>query len=122
MTYGFCRLSFGLSTILTKGTEMNIYTLIGRRVFEERKRAGLTIEELAEAASISPSFLAYIEHGKKKASVLTISQLAEGLSIPVGKLFDSAPRGRSRVESGIVAKLNAMLNRKSETDHKMIFE
>jgi len=101
---------------------MDIYALIGKRVHEERKKAGLTIEELAETASISSSFLAYLEHGKKKASVLTIKKLAEGLSIPAGKLFDSAPSGRSNAVNGIVAKLNAMLKRKSETDQKMIFE
>jgi len=44
----------------------NIYEVVGDRIREERKRAGLTIEQLAESTGISTSFLAYIETKKKK--------------------------------------------------------
>jgi len=69
----------------------NIYDIVGERIREERKKAGLTIERLAELAQISSSFLAYIETKGRKASLETIQKLAEALRIPVAKLFETAP-------------------------------
>ena len=69
----------------------NIYDIVGERIREERKKAGLTIERLAELAQISSSFLAYIETKGRKASLETIHKLAEALRIPVAKLFETAP-------------------------------
>ena len=49
----------------------SIYDILGDRVREERKKAGLTIERLAGLAGISPSFLAYIEtKGRRPALIL----------------------------------------------------
>ncbi|MBI4802794.1 MAG: helix-turn-helix transcriptional regulator [Elusimicrobia bacterium] len=61
----------------------SIYDILGDRVREERKKAGLTIEELAGLAQISSSFPAYIETKGRKASLATIEKLAQALSIPV---------------------------------------
>lgn len=68
----------------------NIYGLLGDRVREERKRAGLTIEKLAELAAISTSFLAYIETKGRKASLETVEKLAAALRIPIAELFKTA--------------------------------
>ena len=67
--------------------DKNVYDIIGDRVREERKRAGLTIERLAEKTGISTSFLAYIETKKKKASLETVEKLAKALRIPMSDLF-----------------------------------
>ena len=69
----------------------NIYDIVGERIREERKRAGLTIEQLAESAGISTSFLAYIETKKKKASLETIEKLAKALRISIADLFKTVP-------------------------------
>lgn len=69
----------------------DIHSILGDRIREERKRAGLTMESLAEAAGISTSFLAYIETKNKKASLETIEKLANALRIPVAELFMTVP-------------------------------
>ncbi len=69
----------------------DIYSILGDRIREERKQAGLTMEKLAELAGISTSFLAYIETKGRKASLETIQKLAEALRIPVARLFETAP-------------------------------
>jgi len=69
----------------------NIYDIVGERIREERKKAGLTIEKLAELAQISSSFLAYIETKGRKASLQTIQKLAQALRIPVSRLFETVP-------------------------------
>jgi len=68
----------------------DIYDVVGERIRQERKTSSLTIEQLAGLAGISPSFLAYIETKKKKASLETIGKLAKALGIPVADLFKTS--------------------------------
>ena len=44
----------------------DIYELIGRRVREERKRLGLSIEKLADLAAVTPSFRPRRTPGKER--------------------------------------------------------
>ena len=69
-----------------------IYRTIGRRIREERKRSKLTIEQLAELAGISTSFLAYIERRERRARLETLARLADVLRIPIGNLLESKER------------------------------
>ncbi|MFA5975727.1 MAG: helix-turn-helix transcriptional regulator [Elusimicrobiota bacterium] len=61
---------------------------MSQRVKEERLRAGLTLERLAEASDISPSFLAYIEKGRKKPSLQTLWKISQALDLSLGRLLD----------------------------------
>jgi len=69
----------------------DIHAVVGGRIREERQRAGLTMEKLAELAGISTSFVAYIETRGKKASLETIEKVANALRIPVADLFRTIP-------------------------------
>lgn len=69
----------------------DIHSILGDRIREERKRAGLTMERLAELAGISTSFLAYIELKGRKASLATIEKVANALRLPVADLFKTVP-------------------------------
>jgi transcriptional regulator with XRE-family HTH domain len=69
----------------------DIYEVLAKRIREARKRSGLTLERLAEAAGIGASFLAYIETGGRKPSLATIDKIAGALRIPVAELFKDAP-------------------------------
>lgn len=66
---------------------MDIYKSVGSRVKNERKSAGLTIEELAHRAGISASFLSYVETGNKKCSLETVRKLAAALAVPTSTFF-----------------------------------
>ncbi|MHB0997253.1 MAG: helix-turn-helix domain-containing protein [Elusimicrobiales bacterium] len=72
-------------------TRRDIHAVLGERIREERKRAGLTMEKLAELSGISTSFLAYIETKRKKASLETIEKIALALRLPVSDLFRTMP-------------------------------
>ena len=52
---------------------------IGKKIREERLNKGLTQEQLAEKANISPAFVGHIERGEKKASLETMSRLVMAL-------------------------------------------
>ncbi|MDA8243192.1 MAG: helix-turn-helix transcriptional regulator [Elusimicrobia bacterium] len=101
----------------------SIYEIIGERTREERKKAGLTIERLAELARISPSFLAYIETKRRKASLETVQRLAEALHLPVSSLFaaESRQRGGDAVYSA-TQQFAQIIRGKSETETYGILE
>jgi len=67
---------------------MSIYTTIAKQLRLRRLQAGLTLEDLADTAGISVSFLAYLETNKKKPSLATIAKIAAALKIPVSALFN----------------------------------
>ncbi|MDA8131009.1 MAG: helix-turn-helix transcriptional regulator [Elusimicrobia bacterium] len=69
----------------------DIHSIVGNRIREERQRAGLTMEKLAELAGISTSFVAYIETKGKKASLETIEKISNALRLPVADLFRTMP-------------------------------
>jgi len=65
----------------------NFYKSLGSRVRAERKKLGLTQEELAEKVDLTGNFLGHIERGTKKASLDTMKKLADALEIPMENLF-----------------------------------
>lgn len=98
----------------------DIYAAVGRRIRSERSKVGLTLEELAEASSISASFLAYVEQGKKKASLVTIQKLADGLRIPVASLFADIRAARGVYEARTLGKLMPLLKERTAKDRDFI--
>lgn len=59
---------------------------IGMRIRDLRHECGLTQEALAEEASLSVSYLSHIEHGKKRASLAVLVQIASALQTTVDYL------------------------------------
>lgn len=65
----------------------DIYSVIGRRIREERQIRGLSIEKLAEKAEMAASFLGSIERGERKLSVLTLDKLSRALNTQASDLM-----------------------------------
>jgi XRE family transcriptional regulator, regulator of sulfur utilization len=62
---------------------------VGKRVQSLRKARGLTLQELAVAASVSVSMLSSVERGQKAATILVLDRIADGLGVPLGGLITS---------------------------------
>ncbi|MFF7966566.1 pyridoxamine 5'-phosphate oxidase family protein [Streptomyces sp. NPDC007903] len=60
---------------------------IGRRVGAERRRQGLTLEEAAGRARMSPAYLAYLEERPADPSLATLIRLAGTLGTTVAELL-----------------------------------
>lgn len=73
----------------------SIYDRIGIKIREERKRRHLSLEELAERASLTSSFLGHIERGERKLSVAALEQIASALDLPLGALAGGTPAKRT---------------------------
>lgn len=64
--------------------------MIGKNIYEIRKKRGLTLSELAERAKISKSYLSNIErHLNKNPSIQVIRRIAEVLGVDLKTLIKS---------------------------------
>lgn len=98
---------------------MRIQTRFGREVRRRRRALGMTLDQFAEEAELSPNYLGSIENGQRDPSLSTVQRLADAFGVSIGelvgdreeftaevreaaKLFDSAPRS---VRASVMAML-----------------
>lgn len=62
--------------------------LLGKRIKELRKNAGLTQEKLAEMINIETTSLSGIESGRHYPSMPTLERIASSLHVELKSLFD----------------------------------
>jgi transcriptional regulator with XRE-family HTH domain len=67
-----------------------------------RRRAGLSVRELARQAGVSPSLVSQIENGRSRASASTLHTLARLLDVAVDDLVDREARSRADPSRGQV--------------------
>ncbi|MDX2257521.1 MAG: XRE family transcriptional regulator [Hyphomicrobiaceae bacterium] len=80
----------------------NLEQVIGARVRDSRKLAGLTLAELAAAADLSTAMLSRIENGQISPSLNTLQLLSGAINMPLSMLLASVEesRGCSYVKAG----------------------
>ena len=72
---------------IMKIVEANIdYKLIGERIKETRKKAGLSQEKLAEMIDVTTVYISRIERGGQ-INLKRLSQISIALSVPIGQLL-----------------------------------
>ncbi|WP_459842087.1 cupin domain-containing protein [Fusibacter bizertensis] len=64
---------------------------LGKKIKAVRTKAGLSIKELAEKASVSTGLISQIENGKVVPSVTALYKVAKALNVSVGYFFDDEP-------------------------------
>ena len=63
------------------------YSLLGKRIREERLRLGMTQEKLAEEVNISTAYLGQIERGERSVTLDKLIPLANRLGVTVDFLL-----------------------------------
>jgi transcriptional regulator with XRE-family HTH domain len=86
-------------------------TDLGRRIAEQRDRAGLTVAEAAERAGMSPDYLAYLESSTSpNPSQAALTRIAGALGVPPGSLSGAGlmlpPGQRNAAPSPVLATLS----------------
>lgn len=98
---------------------LDIYSLIGRRIREERHALGLSIEKLAELAELTPSFLGLIERGDRKMSVATLNNLCVALQVSPEDLMGMPEKRRL---SGWDRKISFVVNMQPEPVKELVYK
>jgi transcriptional regulator with XRE-family HTH domain len=65
----------------------DIRVQFGQRLRKLRKERGWTQAVMAEILGLDRSYLAEIEEGKRNVCLLNLKVIADGLQIPLAKLF-----------------------------------
>lgn len=81
----------------------DILVRLGARIREERKRAELSQEKLAELVDLSVNYIGYIERGKQAPYLKTLERIAKALDVEVYELF-LFERGNKKLKTGDAIK------------------
>lgn len=77
---------------------------VARRVRTFRTQAGMTQEQLARAAKVTPKFLSQLENGHVNASIAVLARVVEdGLSMPLATFFGADP------DDDVVAEVSTII-------------
>jgi transcriptional regulator with XRE-family HTH domain len=69
--------------------------LIGAGLRRARRRAGLTLREVAESAGVTESFLSQVERDVASPSIATLRRVAVSLGLSIGEILDQVgPHGQ----------------------------
>lgn len=68
--------------------ESNIdYKLIGQRIKEARKKAGLSQEKLSEMIDVTTVYISRVERGNGQVNLKRLSQISIALNVPIEELI-----------------------------------
>ena len=100
---------------------------IGTKIRIERKRNGLTLEQLARRVGISPITLQRIETGKSSPSVVLLSEIANAVDKPIFSFFEETTkpliqikRKNQRIISSSMLKIKLIGPRKMIADNIVV--
>jgi transcriptional regulator with XRE-family HTH domain len=65
----------------------DIQTRFGKKIRQLRMRQGLTQMDLAERVGMAAAFLSRVEAGRMEPCLGTIQALAQGLKVPLRRIF-----------------------------------
>jgi XRE family transcriptional regulator, regulator of sulfur utilization len=71
---------------------------LGKRIQDLRGERGMTLQDLADASSVSVSMLSAVERGQKAATVTVLDRIASGLGISLPALIAAA------ADSGVIVR------------------
>ena len=75
---------------------------VGQRIKEVREFYGYSQAQLAEKASLSPRFIAFVESGKKDMSSKSIKQIASALRVSTDYLLYGSEKDTIFVEQALM--------------------
>lgn len=62
---------------------------VGQRIRNYRNSQKLSQEKLAEKCDLHPTYIGQLERGEKNATLESIEKIADGLAIPLSRLFEN---------------------------------
>jgi transcriptional regulator with XRE-family HTH domain len=92
----------------------DIQKQIGRRIRALRKKAGLTISQLAEAADLSDNYVGFVERGVRAPRIRTLAKLASALNVEIADFFYFPDETSNKKEQVIKDILYQLKNKNTE--------
>lgn len=103
------------------GKTPDSYASAGQALRQLRKERGFTLEELAERAEISVSYLSHIERGTRQAPLTTLESVAQILGMNLYELFSPSSSVIAHEKpSTYDAKIQAMMKKMTDKEKKSL--
>lgn len=77
-------MSFGLFIGVRSRSDYRV--ILGIAIREQRKRAGLSQEKLAEKADLHPNYMGQVERGEEHVSLAALRRIGRALKVRVAEL------------------------------------
>ena len=68
-------------------TDERVVAAFGREVRRRRLELGWTLDDLAEAAGLTPNFIGGVENGRRNPSLTTMGRIAKGFGVHLADLL-----------------------------------
>lgn len=94
----------------------DLYGSIGQRIREARTTKSWTIQRLAEAVNIDPSFMGQIERGAGIPSLKTLARVAEVLRVPLKDFFDEGASSDS--SEFLIREVSTLFHKRSKRERQ----
>ena len=72
----------------TKRTPSLARKIFGERLRAERRRQGLTLEDVSEKADMAWNYIAQVERGERNVGIDNMAALADALGTPLSDLLE----------------------------------
>jgi len=95
------------------------YSLLGKRIRDERLLLRLTIEQLAERIDKSGNFIGQIERNESKPSIETLVDIANSLGTTVDSLLSNNIMAH---EDNVIREINTLLFSMDDIDRLFILD
>lgn len=99
--------------------EINV--ILGSKIWDARKRARLTREQLAERLNVSVRFLADVESGEAGVSLSTLKALCVALDVSADYLLGNETEDDGKLES-VIKKLGKIPDKYMENVERILDE
>ena len=83
------------------------FTLLGKRIREERQALRLTLEQLAEKIDKTGNYLGQIERGDRKLSIETLVDISNALNVSVDYLLTD---NITISDNNIIREIDSIIN------------
>jgi transcriptional regulator with XRE-family HTH domain len=112
------------------GMAQDLRRLLGERIRELRKQAGLTQEDLADRADTNFRNIGGIERGERHIQLNTLARIAQALDVPPSVLLEALPKLPPKPKppmpktpkDEMLEELMKLLKRKSDDDVRLALE
>ena len=99
----------------------DIAKIVGKRIRAQRKKRGLTQEQLAELSGFHPTYVGQLERGEKNATLESIEKISVALDVGLSDFFESLG-GADAVQKEIPLRCYNLLLDKTPAQQQMLYE
>ena len=94
---------------------------LGNRLREIRTNKGLSQEQVANTANVTPAYFGQVERGVKNVTVHTLEKICNAMNVSLAEFFSPAQKDKTDIDDVSLQIINQLLN-KSEFEKQKILK